>query len=140
MSRVIRSFILILGLAAVAFLPACRSARIKNPDPVRAAATESATRDAIVAACDSENWMITKEEPGEIHAKCMVRGKHELSVVIRYTSDDVRVEYEGSHHLDYSKDWFGHESIHKNGNSWMKNLSWAIRQKIENRKYDRGAS
>ena len=58
-----------------------------------------------------------------------MKGKHEMNVRLLYGDDNVRIEYEDSKQLEYKKDWFGNESIHKNYNVWVAELRWEIIQK-----------
>jgi len=126
-----RLYVKVLFLATLPVVStACRTARIKNPDPIKLTASKDVVRRAILDACDSKSWLVTKESPGELHATRVVRGRHELTVVVKYNDEGVQIRYESSKGLKYKKGFSGKEYLHKNGMVWMNELRWAIHQKL----------
>ncbi len=130
MSRLARySKIIVLATVPV-MVTACRTARIKNPDPISAKVSKDVMRRAVLSACDAQSWVVTKETPGVVHATRLVRGRHELTVAINYDNEGVRIQYENSKGLKYRKGSSGREYMHKNGMVWMNELRWAIEKKL----------
>jgi len=109
----------VLALVLLA-LPACRRAKIYNPEPFKALSATSKTQKVIRAALAGRGWRIVKEEPGEIHA-AYVRRSLVARIVITY-ADTVTIKYEGSENLKHGIDKYGDEVIHSRYNKWIETL------------------
>jgi len=116
----------------------CHTTRLVNPDPIPLAADAQASRAAIVAGMRAQSWALTQEEPGRIHAMRVVNGKHEMQVLLAYDKESVRIEYEGSKKLRYSKGLFGTEFIHQKYIEWTANLRWEIVQQLSHQRTAEG--
>jgi len=110
--------VLALGLLV---LPACRRAKLYNPDPITAAATIEKTERAIKMALAGRGWVVSKAEPGEMRATLTSRG-HIARIVINYNQQDVTIKYDSSQDLDYQIGDDGQPEIHKNYNKWIQHL------------------
>lgn len=82
----------------------------------------------------AQSWAISREEPGQIHATRIVNGKHEMRVLVSYDDVSVRIEYEDSKNLKYSKSRSGKETIHQNYMRWTTNLRWEILQRLSDQR------
>ena len=107
--------ILLLGVGA------CKVVGLRNPDPIVAASSPDATSSAIKKALSHRGWLVAKEEPGKVYATLHLR-VHTAKILISYDADRVSIQYVDSDKLKYRKDKNGREYIHKNYNSWIKNL------------------
>jgi hypothetical protein len=73
--------------------------------------------------------MVSKESPGEIKATLMARG-HTARIAITYNLQDVTIKYDSSENLHYGPGKDGEPVIHKNYNSWIRNLAQDINRYI----------
>ncbi len=118
-----------LLLVTTLCLPACRKHRLVNPDPIAAASSQAATRDAILAGMKTEHWIAKDDKPGTIHAARSIKGKHDMEVAITYDDENVALAYKDSRNLDYQvKD--GVEYIHGNYGVWINRLWWQIQVEL----------
>lgn len=108
----------------------CRTTPIVNPQPSQAAGTEAQTREAILAGCRAQDWVPTESGTNRIEATRLVNGKHEMTVAITYSAEDVRMEYVDSRNLDYTRGPDGTEYIHKNYYVWTNQLWHEIKRRI----------
>lgn len=118
-----------LLLMMTMLLPACRKHRLINPDPVAAASSQAATRDAILAGMKAEQWIATREDPGHIRAARSIKGKHDMDVAIAYDDTNVSLTYQNSRNLDHMV-IDGVEYIHPNYNVWVNRLWWQIQVEL----------
>ena len=119
----------IVSLLLVVLFSSCsNTAKLVNPDPISLQGHGKEARTIILEAMRGESWALSGEEPGKIHAIRVIRGRHEMQVLLSYDEDNVSIEYEDSKNLKYKKGWFGTETIHKNYNGWVAELRWAILQ------------
>ncbi len=86
---------------------------MKNPDQMAS---------SIKQALRSRRWIISKEEPGTIYAKLLVRS-HMAEIKIDYDDKSFDIQYVNSHNLKYKKKPDGTEYIHRHYNSWIQNLT-----------------
>lgn len=117
----------IISSAMVVLLSACTLPAIHNVEnaPVVAANTNYDLSDvtkAIQRAGIGLGWQMKEETPGHIVARLNVRS-HLAVVDITYTLDDFNINYKDSNNLKYDP---GNNTIHRNYNSWIQNLTNAI--------------
>lgn len=105
-----------LSLLLVVGLSSCRTTRLVDPDPISLTDRGEVTRATIIDAMLAQSRAISQEEPGRIHAILVVNGNHEMQVLLSYDKDSVRIEYEDSKNIKYSRRRSGAEFIHKNYN------------------------
>ena len=74
---------------------------------------------AIKNAGYRRGWQISKVSPGVAKAYINVRGRHQATVLITYSHNEYSINYKDSEHLKYNAQ---NNTIHKNYNSWVKNL------------------
>jgi len=120
--------VLALGLLV---LPACRRAKLYNPDPITAAKTLEQTERAIKMGLAGRGWIVSKAEPGEIRATLTSRGSI-ARIIIKYDKDNVTINYDSSQDLDYQIGDDGQPEIHKNYNKW---IQWLVRDINKNLLY-----
>jgi len=77
---------------------------------------------AIQRAGTGLGWQMKEETPGHIVATIYLR-THVAIVDITYTLDDYSINYKDSTNLKYNA---GSNTIHKNYNGWIQNLTNAI--------------
>ncbi len=107
--------LLLIGCAArVADLESPQSVYI--PEDVDRQELREVIKDAMLA----RGWSVHDERDHVITGDLRLRS-HFARVDIDYGGRDVQVEYVESRNLKYSRE-DGHESIHKNFNSWVQNL------------------
>jgi len=109
-------------------LPACRTAPLLKPAPFKAAATPEKTKRAIEVALTNRGWLISKEEPGKIHANITVRGTV-AQILISY-GDTVKIDYVDSQNLRYGMDNNGRTVINRHYNAWIQRLVSDINRNI----------
>lgn len=123
--------IIILILLSM-LLMSCRSTSILNikNEPFALQSTSKlalakVTHNIIIAG-DKLGWKMTKIEPGHIIATLHLR-THMAKVDINYSTSNYSITYKDSLELKYDGD-----SIHKNYNGWVQNLSSAINTQVYN--------
>jgi hypothetical protein len=115
-------------LSALAMLLiACAPIPIQNVEsaPVNPSSTNYDLSDvtkAIQRAGAGLGWQMKEQTPGHIVGTLTLR-KHVAVVDITYTLDDYSINYKDSTNLNYNP---GANTIHKNYNGWITNLSNAI--------------
>lgn len=94
------------------------------PLPVRPGVTMKQIERAIVSAGAVRRWAIRPVRPGELIGVLNIR-RHTAEVRITHTRTTFSITYKNSYNLLYSK--IGEiEYIHRNYNSWIRNLSGDI--------------
>ncbi len=81
-------------------------------------------RAAILKAGASLGWQMRDTAPGQIIATLNIRD-HMAQVEISYNRNTYSIIYRDSHNLDYDG-----QNIHKNYNSWVRNLSTKINTRL----------
>ncbi len=71
-------------------------------------------------------WQMKEETPGHIVGRLYLR-THMAVVDITYTLDDFSINYKDSNNLKYNA---GNNTIHKNYNGWIQNLTNAINAQL----------
>jgi hypothetical protein len=113
-------------------LISCRSTPILNIEDqsfsLRSSAKPALTQITrqIITAGDKLGWKMTRVKPGHIIATIHLR-RHMAKVDIRYSNTKYSITYKDSLALKYDG-----ESIHKNYNGWVQNLSNAINTQVYN--------
>ena len=90
-------------------------------------ASEDSVFNAIKTGGYKKGWRVTKTKPGLAKAYINVRGKHEATVEIKYDNKSYSINYLSSSHLKYNAE---EKTIHKNYNSWIKNLNNSIQNEL----------
>ena len=101
---------------------------VENPAPFAAAASASATEQAILDALPKHNWSAENVEPGKIVGFLTVRS-HLLRVDISYDDANVILAYRDSDNLNEERTDSGIIAHHK-VNQWMGTLANDIRLAI----------
>lgn len=115
----------LLFLLVVLFSASCVRERILyRPGPIAIPSSESNPRQAIRAALLDYNWIVEKDEPGEMIAR-QRRGQHEAQIKVTYDESSVRIRYHDSENLLYEL-VDGEEQIHERYNIWIRNLEARI--------------
>jgi len=81
---------------------------------------------AIISAATQRNWRVQKVKEGLIVATYYAR-QHMAQVEIKYSSSTYSINYKNSSELNYDG-----TTIHKNYNSWIKNLDNSIQLYLNN--------
>ena len=120
------SKLILVGTAAT-LLFACAPAPIRDIEnaPINVPSTEYDLSDvtrAIKVAGIGLGWNIEVQTPGHIVGRLHLRS-HVAFVDITYTRDEYSIHYRDSSNLNYDA---GSQSIHKNYNSWVRDLAQAI--------------
>lgn len=112
---------LLLSAASVSF--AARDADLETPAPITIpqGKTVKDVKEAISLGATARNWTTKELAPGIVEVSTNVRNKHQLAVELKYDAKQIGLTYKSSGNLDYSE-VDGKVKIHKNANSWMKNL------------------
>jgi hypothetical protein len=101
----------------------CRATSIYNvqnaPVTVKQGATMQSVFIAIKRGGYKRGWQVTKIKDGLAKAYIDVRGKHQATVMIKYDLKTYSITYESSNNLKYNSN---DNTIHKNYNSWVRNL------------------
>jgi hypothetical protein len=100
-----------------------QAAPIYNPDPIQVPCEMplADVKKALWLALVGRTWNPVETAPGVVEAKVVVRTKHTLVVDIKYDTKSVLIRYKSSDNLDYRISG-GVPHIHKNGNSWIRNI------------------
>lgn len=81
----------------------------------------------ITAGLSARGWIITENDNnGNLVAQVVVRNKHTLIVDIAYTNSSFDINYRDSDNLSYRVRRNGDITIHRNANSWMRNIQQDI--------------
>ena len=114
--------LLVLGLVQAA----CTTVPIMDPPPANLppnpARTEADVGNAIKQAATELGWEVQDDGPGRMTATLHLRS-HTAVVTIPYDANSYDIEYAESVNLDQQGD-----RIHRNYNSWVKNLDARIRK------------
>jgi len=86
----------------------------------------SAVTHDIIQAGIGLGWQMKKVKPGHIIGTLILR-KHMIKTDIYYSSSEYSIIYKDSSEMKYDGD-----NIHSNYNSWVQNLSNAIRTRVFN--------
>ncbi len=124
------SNVIILSAVAI-LLIACAPTPIQNIEnaPVNASSANYDLSDvakAIKAAGAGLGWQMKAETPGHIVGRIYLR-THVAVIDITYTLDDYSINYKDSTNLKYNA---GSNTIHKNYNGWVQNLTNAINAQL----------
>ncbi len=98
---------LIIGVAGDA--TARRGVAVQNYDnvpivrPDGALLTSKRVREAIVRATQRNNWIIEQDAAGLVVATFSIKGKHSLTVDIRFSESQFSIDYHGSSNLNYTQ-------------------------------------
>ncbi len=115
----------VLPVVALLLVAACRTAPIYNVESAELGAPPNATmaqvEQAIKTAGAGLGWQMIPNGPGDITGRLMLRS-HVAVVDVAYDTKTFSINYEDSTNLKYDADG----TIHKNYNSWVKNLQHAI--------------
>lgn len=118
-----------VALALVMGSAMARNTEIYEPPQVlwatATAPTEQQVRDRIVAAGQSLNWAVTKEEPGRLELRFDKQGKHQVVIAVQYDTTGYKIDYLNSVNLDFAES-NGVRKIHPNYNRWIRNLMQKI--------------
>jgi hypothetical protein len=125
---------IVAALIVVVVLPSCRATPIYNVNnaSVTAPSGGSYTRDevktAILRAGNDLGWEMTPAEPGHLIGTLNIR-RHMAQVDIYYDRNSYSIKYKDSANLKYDG-----SNIHRNYNSWIKNLDEHIRRELTSMK------
>ena len=122
--------VIIPGALAI-LLIACAGQPVNNIDnaPINVSSPNYDLSDvtkAIQRAGTGLGWQMKEETPGHIVGKLYIRS-HVAIVDITYTLDEYSVNYKDSTNLKYNA---SNNTIHKNYNGWITNLTRAIDSQI----------
>ena len=122
--------VIIPGALAI-LLIACAGQPVHNVDnaPINVASPNYDLSDvtkAIHRAGAGLGWQMKEETPGHIVGKLYVRS-HVAIIDVTYTLDEYSVNYKDSTNLKYNA---SSNTIHKNYNGWIQNLTRAIDSQI----------
>lgn len=120
-SRTLKSWWLLL-VPALVLLMGFRQAPLVDPPPIEVpAGVSSAKVEQIVgAALTGRNWRIVKHTQGEIDAVYDPRN-FSVTIAVHYDAQKIQINYVTSSNLKYEEKK-GVRYIHKNYESWIKNL------------------
>lgn len=121
----------IFSSALVILLAGCSTVPVQNVDnaPVNASNTNYDLSDvtkAIQKAGTGLGWQMREVTPGHIVATLALR-THVAIVDITYSLDNYSINYKDSTNLKYD---VGKNTIHKNYNGWIQNLTNAINAQL----------
>ncbi len=124
------SNVIILSAVAI-LLIACAPTPVHNVDnaPINASSPSYDLSDvtkAIKSAGVGLGWQMKEETPGHIVGRLYLR-THVAVVDVTYTLDDYSINYKDSTNLKYNA---GSNTIHKNYNGWIQNLTNAINAQL----------
>jgi len=94
------------------------------------ALTPDKVRAAIVTATTQLRWTILEDNPGTIAANLSLRGKHSMTVEIRYTGQTFSITYRDSSNLNYGRGGHGTD-IHPTYNKEVRKLLNAINNTLQ---------
>jgi hypothetical protein len=107
---------------ALLLLMAFRQVPLTDPAPIPVPANVGAARieQVIGSALTSRNWRIVKHVPGEVDAVYDPRN-FSVTIAVHYDASKIQINYVTSSNLRYEVRG-GVRYIHKNYESWIKNL------------------
>jgi len=125
MSSKLLNVVTVSALAVV--LIACAPTPVRNVEnaPINVSSTNYDLSDvakAIKSAGTGLGWQMKQETPGHIVGSIYLRS-HVAVVDITYTLDEFSINYKDSTNLKYNA---ASNTIHKNYNGWIQNLTNAI--------------
>jgi hypothetical protein len=119
---------IILTLAVVPTIVACRRSPIYNVNNAPISAPKRPTLDQVRGAIERAGhglgWQMQPTRPGHIVGTLYLR-THMAQVDIPYTTTSYSITYRDSKDLNYDG-----SSIHSNYNGWIQNLDRAIQQQL----------
>jgi hypothetical protein len=120
-----------ISCAFVLLLAACAPNPIRNVEnaPINVSSPNYDLSDvtkAIQRAGTGLGWQMKEQTPGHIVGKLYLR-THVAVVDITYTLDDYGINYKDSTNLNYNA---ANNTIHKNYNGWIQNLTNAINAQL----------
>ena len=118
--------ILFIVLISFISISCARNVPIYNVEssPVSVDLTEEGVGKSIISAGIILGWQMRKIQPGQISAKIFLR-KHMAEAEINYDAKNYSIIYKDSEELN-----FADGKIHKNYNSWVKNLDREIQKQL----------
>ena len=124
------SKVIILSVLAI-LLTACTSRPVHDVEnvPVNVSSPNydlSNVTKAIQSAGIGLGWQMKERTPGHIVGSLYLR-THVAVVDVTYTLDDYSIHYRDSTNLNYN---LGNNTIHKNYNGWIQNLTNAINAQV----------
>ncbi len=107
---------------ALLLLMAFRQVPLTDPAPISVPANVGTARveQIIGSALTSRNWRIVKHVPGEVDAVYDPRN-FSVTIAVHYDASKIQINYVTSSNLKYEVKG-GVRYIHKNYESWIKNL------------------
>lgn len=84
-------------------------------------------RDGIARGARQRGWNIIPGEGNELIASILVRERHYAEVTITYSKNTYSIRYRDSRQLKYNA---ARNTIHRNYNSWILNLSNSIKSHL----------
>jgi hypothetical protein len=129
--RIVVALALALGLGVGGEAMARRGVPVQNYDNVPIVRADNATltgarvREAIVRAAQQNKWVVGEDTPGFVVATFSIKGKHSLTVGVRYSETQFSIEYRDSSNLNYAQG-AGGAAIHPAYNKEVKILFDAI--------------
>lgn len=126
----IRNIAILVFMTTALLLAGCRAAPIRNIDdmPTNIPAKRSAkdVKKAIILAGRQLGWVFKETKPDLLEGRLHLRD-HVAVVDIPYTRKSYSIHYKSSLNLNYDPT---DNSIHKNYNSWVRNLNNAIQVQL----------
>ena len=112
----------LLLVPALLLLMAFRQVPLTDPTPIPVPANVNSAKveQIIGSALTARNWRIVKHMPGEIDAVYDPRA-FSVTIAVHYDSQKIQINYVTSNNLRYEEK-NGVRYIHKNYESWIKNL------------------
>ena len=83
---------------------------------------------AIVRAGSNRGWQFSRVAPGQLRGTVNVRGKHQATVDVTFTTQTYSINYAGSENLKYDAST---NTIHPSYNSWVTLLDGEIKSEIQ---------
>lgn len=83
---------------------------------------------AIVRAGSNRGWQFSRVAPGQLRGTVNVRGKHQATVDVTFTTQTYSINYAGSENLKYDAST---NTIHPSYNSWVTLLDGEIQSEIQ---------
>lgn len=118
------NFLVIVTTVLLLVLAGCRSNPIMNiedaPIEISEKHTSKDIKKAIIRAGVGLGWNMKSKKPGHIRGTLFLRS-HVAIVDIKYTKKSYNITYKDSQNLNYDG-----TNIHKNYNSWVRNLNRRI--------------
>ena len=133
MKSILRSFMLIFVLVPAVGVGASILNVEDAPISLKAdgtSFTDQEIRNAIIEGCIAKRWSPVVDDDGVIRATILVRQEHFAEVEITPTPTTYSITYVSSKNLKYSEK---RQSIHRNYNRWIVNLSASINKSLSER-------